>query len=104
MKNKAITIIAFLLIIGAIALVKLGKPHSPQRGGDIGVVIGKTAQDFKYLRLVECPINHRGAEMAAVCPMQDCKSKEGMCMHDWLMAGMVVIIAAFVIAKLANVF
>ncbi len=42
--------------------------------------------------------------MAAVCPMQGCKSKEGMCIHDWMMAGMVVIIAAFVIAKLANVF
>jgi len=30
--------------------------------------------------------------MPKVCPLNGCKEKQGMCIHDWLMVAMVVII------------
>ena len=36
--------------------------------------------------------------MAVVCPIQGCKAKKGMCIHDWMMLIVVVVVLA-VIAK-----
>ena len=37
--------------------------------------------------------------MAKVCPMKGCKEKEGMCIHDKMMIGIMLIIVAFLVYK-----
>jgi len=38
--------------------------------------------------------------MAKVCPMKGCKEKEGMCIHDKMMIGIMLIIVALLVYKL----
>ena len=38
--------------------------------------------------------------MAKICPMSGCKDKPGMCMHEKMMVGVVVIIVAVIIIRL----
>jgi len=40
--------------------------------------------------------------MAHMCPMQGCKEKEGMCMHEKAMLAMLVIAAVAVIVAIAK--
>lgn len=42
--------------------------------------------------------------MAKMCPMRGCKEKEGMCIHEKMMIGLVVIIVLVIIAKISGVF
>lgn len=42
--------------------------------------------------------------MAVVCPMQGCKEKKGMCIHDWMMLVVAVIVVAFILGKLLGWF
>lgn len=37
--------------------------------------------------------------MAKVCPMEGCKAKEGMCVHDKMMVVIGIVAIAFVIYK-----
>ena len=42
--------------------------------------------------------------MVKMCPMSGCKDKPGMCIHEKMMMGLVVIIILVVIAKVLNLF
>jgi len=37
--------------------------------------------------------------MAKICPMKSCKEKEGMCIHDKMMIGIMLIVVAFLVYK-----
>ncbi len=37
-----------------------------------------------------------GEDMAKVCPLEGCKEKEGMCIHDWMMITIMVVIVLVV--------
>ncbi|MFC1559943.1 hypothetical protein ACFLZ2_03900 [Candidatus Margulisiibacteriota bacterium] len=41
--------------------------------------------------------------MPVVCPMQGCKEKKGMCIHDWMMLVMVIVVVG-IIAKVLGWF
>ena len=38
--------------------------------------------------------------MAKVCPLNGCKEKKGMCIHDWMMLIIVVVVVAVVAIKM----
>ena len=42
--------------------------------------------------------------MAKMCPMDACKTSEGMCVHEKIMAVVVMVVIIVVAAKLLNVF
>lgn len=42
--------------------------------------------------------------MANMCPMDGCKSKDGMCAHEAMMLLVVVIVVLFLAGKTAKVF
>jgi hypothetical protein len=42
--------------------------------------------------------------MAMMCPLDGCKAKHGMCGHEKMMVGIVIlVVVAFVVAKLSGV-